>query len=172
MPRSIKSAPPEEVVESPQHSSTKKSWRTSVVLLVMIALASGLAYSQYRIYKMNSPAFQKELAEKRTNELVGEVSKLMELPEETPQIATVEDANKLRETQPEFFRKAENGDAVLIYSQIAILYSGTKHKIMNVGPIIQDVQNINNQTPTALEAAPVPETQNNQAALEENTDNQ
>jgi len=63
------------------------------------------------------------------------VGKLMELPHETPTIATVTDVNKL-EDQP-FFAKAQNGDKVLIFSaaQRAIIYRPSTNKVIDITPI-------------------------------------
>jgi hypothetical protein len=69
------------------------------------------------------------------------LSKVIELPNEQPTLATVSDAAKLI-NQP-FFSKAMNGDKVLIYSlsKKAILYRPSNGKIIEVGPV-----NINQPT--------------------------
>lgn len=67
---------------------------------------------------------------------VGEVSKLLVLPEnEKPTLATVSDPKLLQDQ--EFFAKAEAGDKVLIYATArkAILYSPKLKKIVEIAPI-------------------------------------
>ena len=64
-----------------------------------------------------------------------EVGKLIDLPNETPKVITVFEAEKLR-SQP-FFAKAQDYDQVLLFekSKKAILYSPSQKKIIEVGPI-------------------------------------
>lgn len=108
------------------------------VVITIVALAAAVyslvlyQQSQEQIKKLKNP---QELARVETKELVETVGKLIDLPSETPTIATVTDSNKLKNQQ--FFEKAQNGDKVLIYTQAkkAILYSPSKNKIINVGPI-------------------------------------
>lgn len=84
--------------------------------------------------------YKKSQAEKTTTasdvEKTSEaVAKLMELPAEAPTLATVSDAEKLK-NQP-FFENAKNGDKVLIFktARKAILYRPFTNKIIEVGPI-------------------------------------
>lgn len=67
--------------------------------------------------------------------LVEEVGDKIQLPDETPTLATVSDVAKLS-GQP-FFKNAKNGDKVLIFSnsKLAILYRESIHKIIAVAPL-------------------------------------
>ncbi len=76
--------------------------------------------------------------------IVEEVGKIIELPsDETPTVATVTDAEKLKDQV--FFKKAKNGDKVLIYSNSrkAFLYRPSEKKIIEVG-----IVSITGTTPT------------------------
>lgn len=68
-------------------------------------------------------------------QLIAEVSQLIELPNETPTIATVSNVDSLLE-QP-FFAAAQAGDRVLIYAQAkkAILYRPSTHKLIEVSSL-------------------------------------
>jgi hypothetical protein len=81
-----------------------------------------------------------------TQQLVEEVGKIIELPEEVPTIATVTEIEKVREQK--FFAKAENGDKVLIFTgaKKAILYRPSEKKIIEVG-----VVNVNEEIQTQQE---------------------
>ena len=82
------------------------------------------------------------------------VGSMIELPNETPTLATVSDIAKLRDQS--FFIKAQNGDKVLIYpnTKLAILYRPSIHKIINIGPItVRETQN--SSTPTGSQSATI-----------------
>lgn len=105
--------------------------------LIFLIVLAALGYSQYELYTLKSPVYQQKAAEKQTQNLVKKISKLMVLPEGTPQVVVVQDAETIKKQQL-FFKNAENGDFVLLYTDTAILYSPSKDKIVNVGPIINE----------------------------------
>jgi hypothetical protein len=120
-------------IEIPKKAS-KKSFFFKILFLLLLG---GLIYSQYEIYKLKDPSYQQKVSLAQAQFIIDKVSKLMIVPNENPQIVLVQDVEKLRSIQP-FFKDAENGDNVLIYSDIAIIYSPTKNKIVNVGPVTRD----------------------------------
>ncbi|MBI3385615.1 hypothetical protein HY031_00865 [Candidatus Gottesmanbacteria bacterium] len=106
-----------------------------LVILVAASVPSVYFYTKYQKARQQlaNPA---ELSREQTNQLIGAVGKLMELPsDEQPTIATVTDAEKLR-TQA-FFTNAQNGDRVLIYTTAkkAILFRPSINKIIEVAPV-------------------------------------
>lgn len=90
----------------------------------------------------DSPFFAKDkvpLQEKEAEDVVKKVGKLIVLPEGKATIATVSDITKL--SGQSFFKNAQNGDKVLIYteSQKAVLYRPSINKIVEVGPVFANV---------------------------------
>lgn len=110
--------------------------KLSVVTLILFVIAAATAiyfYVQYNHIKNNPNS----IAIAQTSQVVREVGKLMNLPaNEIPTIATVNNKAKLA-NQP-FFKNAQNGDKLLIYTNAkeAILYRPSTNKIINVGPIV------------------------------------
>jgi hypothetical protein len=96
-----------------------------VLLLVLLAL-SGFLFMQNKKLKSNN---------NEANDLKAKVSKIIDLPSETPVIGTVEDKNKFKD-QP-FFNGVENGDKLLIFPEAkkAVIYREKDNKLINVGPI-------------------------------------
>ena len=92
-------------------------------------------YAEYKKTKLLLGKSSANLSEVELNkEIVDKVSKLIELPEETPTIASITDKTKLQD-QP-FFARSQNGDKVLIFqaSKEAIIYR-VKNKIQSLkGP--------------------------------------
>lgn len=92
-----------------------------------------------------------ERAQKELKAAMSSVSKHMILPEgDEPVLATVTDAGALIKQQA-FFAGSVNGDQLLLFPRNlkAILYSPSRNKIINAGPIEQQQQ-------TALEKVPTP----------------
>jgi hypothetical protein len=102
-------------------------------LLFVVSLA-GNAYLGRQVYMLSQDP--QRMAQQEMLTIVGEVGKLMVLPEgETPTIATVTDPEKL--AGQAFFANASSGDKVLLYTNAkkAILYSPSQNKILEVAPI-------------------------------------
>ncbi len=110
----------------------KRALPVIIVLTILLCLAVGIAGYFYYQYRNSSQVKDtKEIAE-----LTQTLGKFMDLPaDETPTLATVTDREKLAD-QP-FFRKSENGDKVLIYTNSgrAILYRPSTKKIVDVTTI-------------------------------------
>lgn len=112
-------------------------WKKVVILLIMVFVIVGLFASTFYLYLnytqikslVNDP---QKLGKQQTKELLKKVGALMEVPEEEPTVVTILDKTKLQ-SQP-FFRYAQNGDRVLIFSQAkrAVLYRPSSNKIIDV----------------------------------------
>lgn len=88
---------------------------------------------QSELSKIGAPERQTTV---EANDLVRKVSQVIDLPTgERPSVVTVTEAEALRPQA--FFRDAENGDKVLIYTtaQKAYLYRPSTGKIVNYGPV-------------------------------------
>lgn len=107
--------------------------------LIALAATSGYFYWQYRQSQeqLNNPD---KVAKEETQALIDRMSKLISLPgsnleEGEPTLATVLDRDKLKDQ--EFFKNAENGDKLLIYTkaQKAFLFRPSSGVIINVAPV-------------------------------------
>lgn len=130
-------------------SSTQK-----VFLLALTALVLAFGGTTFYFYQKYADIKEnpQKTVEESTEKLVEEVGRLIELPDETPTVATVVDPEKLKDQA--FFARAKAGDKVLIYGNArkAILYNPETKKVIEVAPV-----NIGDQNqPTA--PAPQPST--------------
>lgn len=116
----------------------KKNILGWVVLGLIVLALVGTSYYFFNQYKktqllLNNPTLA---AKEEVKKITDQVSKLMELPtKEEPIVVTVLDKNKLKDQ--DFFKKAENGDKVIVYSvsKKAILYRPSINKIIEVAPL-------------------------------------
>lgn len=119
--------------------------------MIVTTVAAVRFYDMYKYYEARVPKTDKEV-EKETNMLMAELKKIMQVPDERPVIATVNDKNTLK-AQQAFFAQAENGDKVLIFSKArkAILYRPSTNKIIESGPLLVSP----NQTTSGQQVQPL-----------------
>ncbi len=144
----------------------ENAWVRLGIAAVVVGLFVGAAGGAGYFYR----AYQKTLAEKdsllsqmagktevpEVESVVASVAKLIELPMgETPTLATVSDKTKL-ESQA-FFKRAENGDKVLIYttSGRAILYRPSAGKVIDMTAVNTTLPETPQETPTSSEVGVV-----------------
>ena len=111
-----------------------------LVLLIVLAAVGTTAYfinryntSQKEVKRLSNPT---AAAKTEAQNLIDQVGKLTVLPTgETPTIATVTDASKLKDQA--FFTNAVTGDKVLIYTNAkkAFLYRPSTNKLINIAPV-------------------------------------
>jgi len=100
---------------------------------------SALCYFAYNYIDTKNQLSQISNSETKTNEenkkLVNDIGKYIELPGETPTVATVNDASKLN--HQEFFKNAKNGDKVLVFSESgrALLYRPSTQKVIEYSKV-------------------------------------
>ncbi len=112
-------------------SNWKLSRKLVIAVVAIVMLLVGAASYGYYFTDRG-----KELADQRDfDQTLKAVSKLYDLPEEVPVLATVTNKDEL--TSQSMFADAENGDKVLIYNQAkkVILYRPNTKKIINVATI-------------------------------------
>jgi hypothetical protein len=112
-----------------------KSYKFITILLVIMLIIVASLYFQEK-KKVKS---LRNMANIEIEEVVGMVGQLIILPDDLkPNIATIENVDKLREKESDFYKNAEGGDKLLIYPNQVILYNPERNIIVNVAPIIPD----------------------------------
>ncbi|MHB8710494.1 MAG: hypothetical protein ACYC6X_03030 [Minisyncoccota bacterium] len=104
-------------------------------LIIVVALWSYGFYALGRsaVY-MENPGLS---GQQQATALLQKVGQLIQLPpNETPTMATINDAASAKKDQP-FLANAENGDVLIVYqtAQIALLYRPSENKLIAVGPV-------------------------------------
>lgn len=133
---------------SDEQTSNKNSMgfvKPLITVIIALALGAGATLYAVKMYpQVLGLSKGQAQAQAEVDMLVSEVGKLIALPaDEKPTIATVSDAEKVKEQA--FFKNAKNGDKVLIYTNAkkAILYRQSENRIIEVGAV-----NINQASPT------------------------
>jgi len=123
----------------------KRKFSLAVLLVVLGSLTTaGYFYREYQRVKNDPDSIFKEEVESVTKS----IEKFMELPDgEEPTLATITDIDKLKDQ--DFFKNAQNGDKVLIYTQAgkAILYRPSINKVIEFAPLVIGPQDgVNSQS--------------------------
>lgn len=146
-----------EALKSRRHISlSKQKVFTFVVFLLLVGALGGFVWSftsyqdlKGQLAKVSSLEGQQEIDRIEIAQLLASVSQHIILPrDEEPTVATIQDIDALVEQQ-EVFRGAENGDKVIVYSDIAIIYSPTKDILIKVVPVF--IENSDSEQAEATE---------------------
>lgn len=140
--------------KSKKHTKNKFLW--FLVVVILVALAGGLVflYTKYsetkkEVEKLSTVQGQQELSKTQTQELLGEMRKIIIMPtNEDPVVATITDINQLKDK--EFYKDAQNGDRVVVFANAkkAYIYSPERKLIVNVGAFQLDQKTQNQQPAT------------------------
>ena len=114
--------------------------------MLIVLLVAGLAALTYFYIdtknELNAAKNPETAGKTETEQIVNQVNKFLQLPtDEAPTLATVNDISKLKNQQ--FFKNAQNGDKVLIYSKAgrALLYRPSSKKVIEYAPVNLGEQN-------------------------------
>jgi hypothetical protein len=114
-----------------------KKWLKILLALIILAGVVWLAYGYVHTKnQLEQLATAGGAGQSPTQQLINKVGKLVDLPSgETPTIATVNDAAKLKSQT--FFANAKDGDKVIIYSKAgkAVLYRPSTNKIIEYSKV-------------------------------------
>ena len=115
------------------------------VIALLAVVAAGFFFLQYQNERSNSPEATAERNQALSNDIVGQLGAVLLLDEEAePTVATIDDANSLREANADFYENAQDGDYLILYPQRAIIFRDTEDRVVNIAPIISTG---NNATP-------------------------
>ncbi|MCD4811008.1 hypothetical protein K8R14_00140 [bacterium] len=123
-------------------SPKKKGFVKLLLPLLVVVLLGALAFlylqydeAQKEIVKLGDPAYISELQENQAKITLDRLGKIMLLPDESPTIATIVDADALRGENELFYKDAQNDDKLIIFSDKAILFRESEDLVINVAPV-------------------------------------
>lgn len=122
-----------------------------ILTLLIIIIIAVLGYSIFKKFNIVSSTPKGQLSDKEIQVLFTKVSKLINVPDETPVIATIIKADQLIVEQ-KFYVGSKDGDYLMVFpkAQKAIIYRENEDRLINVGPIIVD-QLTTNKEPVVVE---------------------
>lgn len=109
----------------------------TLILIAFGAVAFALKINQdLNNIKTDLTGQQTQLQEE-AKKYLDELKKILLIDsEESPVIAKVADPEKLKTSNPEFYKNIQKGDIVYIFSYRIIVYRESENKIINIAPIV------------------------------------
>lgn len=116
----------------------RKFFRPGIVIFLLILALTAAGITIFLLAKDLNTKTDSQ-SENAGLAVKSKVEKLMYLPNETPQVMTMENADEVKKNNP-FFKDVQNGDQVLIFlaDSRVVIYRESENKIVNVGPIVND----------------------------------
>jgi hypothetical protein len=134
-------------------SKSKKLNKLIVNVVLILLLLAGLGVLGYygytfkqeydRIAKENAtlkdPNKNAEVQLQQVKDIVEKLGKIIKIDDtdKQPAVATITDVEKLKDSQPEFYKNAQKDDYLIVYPNRAIIYREQINQIINIAPIIQ-----------------------------------
>ena len=125
-----------------------------LLILVLVAGLAGTMYYKDRAEKVEAdPAsVQQEKNQAETDRVLTAFKKTILIGEtDAPTVARVEDPEKLKSSNPDFYKDIQTGDYLVIFPKRAIVYREANDQIINIAPIINtsDLKSDEGTTPAA-----------------------
>lgn len=105
--------------------------------IAVVALLASTLYSQYKLHNLTQAESEKgtlPVSLQTGEDVIKALSRHILLPKDTPQIAEIKDASKLRETQS-FFKDTQNGDIVALYQTTIFIYRPSLDIVVAAGDV-------------------------------------
>jgi len=128
-----------EPLSSGSRNERKFNMKTLAIgggVVLTVILVGVIAFQFIENRRLRNPNFHSDQLRAEAQALANRVGRLMQLPDEEVTVATVQDASRLH--GQEFFRDANNGDKVLIFTEArrAVIFRESTNMIINSGPIV------------------------------------
>ena len=117
-----------------------------VFIAILLAIVGYLVYQYMDLNsKLNDPDYlinlQSEQQTMTRERILSRLSSILLLPDEVnPKIATITNLDELIAENPEFYKNAEDGDTLVLFSELAIIYRDSINKVINIAPIVQEAE--------------------------------
>lgn len=116
-------------------------WISLVILLVISVASSVFFFTKYQEVKSDPDSAITEKNTEETEKVLNNLKAILLVTEtESPTVARVEDPDKLKTSNPEFYRDIQKNDYLILFSNRAIIFRESTNQIINIAPIINTQQ--------------------------------
>ncbi|PID29525.1 hypothetical protein CR983_03870 [Candidatus Saccharibacteria bacterium] len=112
-------------------------WVVTIVIVSLLGL-TGYFWNEARQARSQTPEAAQERNSKETEKVLTKLKSVLLVDDEgDPTVARIDDPEKLKEDNPDFYKNAKKDDYIIVYKQRAIIFrSSDKGQIINIAPII------------------------------------
>jgi len=121
--------------------------------LVLVALAAVMYFKPEKASLSDTASVTTEEQAKTTVSKIKQI--LLVEGTEDPAVAEIKDVETVKKSNPEFYKNADNGDKLVVYSYRAIIFRESANQIINVAPIVNTTSSSSAAAKPAAPAAPV-----------------
>jgi len=112
-------------------NNDKKIFYVIAVMVVIVLAVLVVLYFNSRDYLHLAKRIKEQA--KTDQHVLQNLNKIIDLPQDVePMMALVTDAGLVKQSNPDFFAKVQNGYRVIIYPNLTILYDPVQNKIINL----------------------------------------
>ena len=131
------SRPKEEPSKGNRSNGKLALWVIAAVVLLSAIGVATFFYMKYQDVKNDPKAAITEKNQVETDRVITSLKKALLIGEtDAPTVARVEDPEKLKSSNQEFYKDIVKGDYLIIFPKRAIIYRESNDQIINVAPII------------------------------------
>ncbi len=124
------------VPKPPVNSKKPPAKAINIVLVILLAVSVGAGVYFYRQYQAAGQVKQTVLPDDSQTILDSVKKRLLITETDQPVVARVDDPDKLKSSNQEFYKDSVTGDYLIIYPKRAIIYRQSNDQIINVAPIV------------------------------------
>ena len=125
-------------------------WLAPIVALLLSVATAGYFYLKYQEVKDDPKTAIIDNNQAETDRVLEALKRHLFIGEaDAPTVARVDDPEKLKASNAEFYKDSQKGDYLIIYPKRAIVYRESSGQIINIAPIIDtsDVDSKDTTTP-------------------------
>jgi hypothetical protein len=110
---------------------------TAIIILVCAVVYFTLDRTGFiKTFKLAIELQQQQEQQSQDRVVLENLGKIMLLPKNTaPTMAVINDVDALKKQQATFFSDAKNGDRLIVFPNMAVIYDYPANKIIHVGPV-------------------------------------
>ncbi|PID99056.1 hypothetical protein CSA80_02985 [Candidatus Saccharibacteria bacterium] len=143
----------EKATGNSKAQSTKAKMFIMILVIISLLGLTGYFWNEARQAKSQTPQAAQERNTKETKKVLAKLKKVLLVDDKNdPTVARIDNPEKLKKDNPEFYKNAQKDDYIIVYKQRAIIFRSNDHgRIINIAPIVNTGEIKNDKKPAPEE---------------------